>query len=176
MNCFKALDYRTKCSSSGVGTLLTTTPFEATRPATIEDVGSILALLEPLEENGVLVKRSRELLETEISRFTVMERDDTITACAALYPYPENHSAELACVAVHNEFQRAGRGDELLQYMELLAVQQGLKSLFVLTTQTAHWFQERGFESRPLDDLPAQKRQLYNYRRNSKLLVKTLSN
>ena len=159
----------------GVGTLLTTTPFQTTRTATIDDVGGILTLLEPLEQKGLLVKRSRELLETEIAYFTVMERDDTIIGCAALYPYTENQSAELACVAIHEEFRKQGRGDELLSHMEKLASEQGLKSLFVLTTQTAHWFQERGFEEQPPEQLPAQKRRLYNYKRNSKMLAKQLT-
>lgn len=158
----------------GVGTLLTTTAFETTRPAQIDDVGGILSLLAPLEANGQLVKRSRELLETEIDRFVVMERDETIIACAALYPYPEESTAELACVAVHPDYRDAGRGDGLLGHMEQLARSRGLGSLFVLTTQTAHWFQERGFLPATLDDLPEQRQQLYNYRRNSKVFRKEL--
>ena len=159
----------------GVGTLLTTTPHETIRPAVIEDVGSILALLAPLEEKGILVKRSRELLETEIDCFVVVERDETVIACAALYPYPEAVMAELACVAVHPDYRDAGRGDDLLKHMERTALAQGLKALFVLTTQTAHWFQERGFEACPLEGLPQKKREFYNLRRNSKLFVKQIS-
>ena len=158
----------------GAGTLLTTTAFETTRPAQIDDVGGILKLLEPLENSGLLVRRSRELLETEINRFVVMARDETIIACAALYPYPEAASAELACVAVHPDYRGAGRGDNLLRHMEQLALKQGIGNLFVLTTQTAHWFQERGFLAASPDDLPEKRQQLYNYRRNSKVFRKTL--
>jgi amino-acid N-acetyltransferase len=158
----------------GVGTLLTTSAFETTRPARIEDVGGILNLLEPLEAAGVLVKRSRELLETEIDRFVVMARDETMVACAALYPYPVSGSAELACVAVHPEYRNTGRGEDLLEYMEDIARKQGLHSLFVLTTQTAHWFQERGFAAVSLDDLPSERQKLYNYRRNAKMFRKRL--
>ncbi len=158
----------------GVGTIITASAFETTRPARIDDVGGILNLLEPLEESGVLVKRSRELLETEIDRFVVMIRDESIIGCAALYPYTDEHSAELACVAINPDYRNAGRGDDLLQYMEGIARQQGLTSLFVLTTQTAHWFQERGFASVSLDDLPRQRQQLYNFQRNSKMFRKSL--
>lgn len=158
----------------GIGTVLTSSPFETTRAARIEDVGGILALLAPLEASGILVKRSRELLETEIGHFVVMERDTSIIGCAALYPYAEEATAELACVAIHPDFRNEGRGDELLIYMEQLARKQGLGSLFVLTTQTAHWFLERGFLPLSLDELPVERRLLYNYRRNSKMFRKGL--
>jgi len=89
----------------GAGTLLTATPFEDMRTARIEDVGGLLELIEPLERHGTLVRRSREALETEIDHFTVMERDGMIVGCAALYPYPKDRMAELACLAVHADYQ-----------------------------------------------------------------------
>ena len=158
----------------GAGTLVTAEPYEETRPATIEDVGGVLELIRPLEQGGVLVRRSRELLETEIDRFTVVQREGMIVACAALYPYPSERMGELACLAVHPDYRGAGRGDALLEHMEQLAREKGLDRLFVLTTQTAHWFLERGFEPIPLAQLPETKREFYNYRRNSKFFVKVL--
>jgi amino-acid N-acetyltransferase len=161
-------------SRDGAGTLLTATSFETTRQATIEDVGGILELLQPLEANGTLVKRSRELLEREIDHFTVMERDGTVVACAALYPYPENAMAELACLAVSNSYQSKGRGKQLLASLEQTARNAGLNSLYVLTTQTAHWFLEHGFKPAEIADLPVAKQALYNYQRNSRVFRKTL--
>jgi len=158
----------------GAGTLIAAELYEETRPATIEDVGGILELIHPLEQGGVLVRRSRELLETEIDRFTVVQREGMIVACAALYPYPAERMGELACVAVHPDYRGARRGDALLEHMERLARDKGLERLFVLTTQTAHWFLERGFEPIALAQLPEQKREFYNYRRNSKVFVKEL--
>jgi amino-acid N-acetyltransferase len=161
-------------SRDGAGTLLTATSFETTRQATIEDVGGILELLQPLEANGTLVKRSRELLEREIDHFTVMERDGTVVACAALYPYPENAMAELACLAVSNNYQSKGRGKQLLASLEQIASNAGLTSLYVLTTQTAHWFLEHGFKPAEIADLPVAKQALYNYQRNSRVFRKQL--
>jgi amino-acid N-acetyltransferase len=158
----------------GAGTLVTAEPYEDTRKARIDDVGGILELLDPLEEKGALVRRSRELLETEIDCFSVVERDGMVIACAALYPYEEDGMGELACVAVHPDYQHAGRGDALLQQLEANARSQGIDRLFVLTTQTAHWFRERGFEPQAIQSLPMKKRQLYNYRRNSKVFIKAL--
>jgi len=159
----------------GVGTLLTAAPFEDTRTATIDDVGGILELLGPMEDERVLVRRPRELLETEIHHFSVIERDAMVIACAAFYPYPGEYLAELACLAVHPEYRNSGRGDALLQYVEQSARERDVRQLFVLTTRTAHWFMERGFTVSDIESLPVQRRQLYNYRRNSKVFTKVLS-
>ena len=156
----------------GVGTLVTAEPYQQIRPAVIDDVTGIIELLQPLEEAGVLVRRSRELLETGIGHFTVMERDGMVIGCAALYPYPADGMAELACLVVHPDYQHDGRGDELLAVIEQKAQASSLSQVFVLTTQTTHWFRERGFELMSVQDLPMAKRDLYNYRRNSKVLAK----
>lgn len=158
----------------GAGTLVTAEPYEATRTARIDDVGGILELIGPLEQAGVLVPRAREVLETEISRFAVVERDGTVIGCAALYPFEQERLGELACVAVRSDYRGSGRGDALLAFMERQARAAGLEQLFVLTTRTAHWFRERGFEAAPLDALPKRKRDLYNWRRNSKAFMKRL--
>ncbi|EGV32906.1 amino-acid N-acetyltransferase [Thiorhodococcus drewsii AZ1] len=158
----------------GSGTLISAEPYEELRPARIDDVTGILELLRPLEERGVLVRRSRERLETEIHRFTLIERDGLVTACAALYPYPNDAMAELACLAVNVDYRGGRRGDRLLEHMETQAREQGIDRLFVLTTQTAHWFLERGFQVANLDALPMEKRALYNFQRNSKAFIKQL--
>ena len=158
----------------GAGTLITEDQYEQIRTAGIDDVGGILEIIEPLEAKGNLVKRSRELLETEINQFTVIDRDGMVIACAALYPYPENQCGEIACVATHADYRGADRGERLLAALESKAVQLGLKRVFVLTTRTAHWFQEQGFVEAGLEQLPPKKQALYNYQRNSKVFVKQL--
>lgn len=158
----------------GNGTLLTQENFERLRNATVEDVGGILELIEPLEQEGILVRRSRELLEQEIAHFTVVERDGMIIGCAALYPYTEDQMGELACVAIHRQYQNGKRGDALLDQIERRAKTLGINALFVLTTRTAHWFRERGFEVAELNKLPLQKQQFYNLQRKSNVFVKRL--
>ena len=159
----------------GAGTLITGETYEGLRQATIDDVGGILELITPLEAKGVLVRRSREQLELEISRFSVIDRDGMIVGCTALYPFPEEAAGELACLAVHPHYHRHGRGDRLLRHIEAQARRLGLRQLFVLTTQAAHWFIERGFVASPVAALPVAKRGLYNYQRNSKVFVKHLT-
>ena len=158
----------------GIGSMISQDPLEQLRQASIEDVGSILQLIEPLEAEGVLVKRSRELLEIEIDRFIVLEHDRMIVGCAALYPFPQEKAGELACLVVHPHFRNAGSGDILLREIEKRARKLRLKRLFVLTTVTSHWFIEHGFEHAPVSVLPARKAALYNYQRNSRVLQKTM--
>ncbi|PWB55432.1 MAG: amino-acid N-acetyltransferase [Nitrosomonadales bacterium] len=158
----------------GIGTMVAEDMLETLRPATIDDVGGLLALIEPLEAEGTLVRRSRERLEMEIGRFTVLEYDGLIIGCAALYPFPEEQAAELACMAVNKDYRGAGRGEALLEYMQVQALGKGFRKLFVLTTRTAHWFVERGFSEAGVEALPKAKQGLYNYQRRSKVFVKTL--
>ncbi len=158
----------------GDGALITGELYEGLRPANIDDVGGILELIQPLEADGVLVRRSRERLEMEIERFSLLERDGAIIGCVALYPFPEERLGELACVVVHPDYRNSGRAEALLRFIERQARDQGLQRLFVLTTRTAHWFRERGFEPAEVGDLPVAKQALYNWQRRSKVFIKTL--
>ncbi|HIQ33060.1 amino-acid N-acetyltransferase [Acinetobacter venetianus] len=162
----------------GIGTLITDAHYEEVRIANIQDVGGLINLLRPLEQEGILVYRSRERLESEIEQFAVIERDGMILACAALYPIPagsnEIRSAEIACVAVDSSYRKSNRGSQILQFLETKAKQQGIQQLFVLTTRTAHWFLEQGFIPASVDDLPNARQALYNYQRNSLVFKKTL--
>jgi amino-acid N-acetyltransferase len=160
----------------GIGTMVTAENYEGLRMATIDDIGGIMELISPLEKMGVLVKRSREQLELDVSNFTVIERDGMIIACAAMFTYAETDVAELSCLAVHKDYQVHGRGDDLMQHIEWQARKKHLKKLFTLTTQTMHWFIERGFIECSADDLPVEKKSLYNFQRNSKVLCKQLGN
>ncbi|MCY1355280.1 Amino-acid acetyltransferase [compost metagenome] len=158
----------------GGGTLVDQEQFESLREATIEDVGGLIDLITPLEDQGILVRRSREVLEREIEQFTIVERDGLIIACAALYPIADSDAGELACLAVNPEYRHGGRGDELLERIEERARALGLKTLYVLTTRTAHWFRERGFQPSGVERLPAARASLYNFQRNSKVFEKAL--
>ena len=158
----------------GVGTLITAETIESMRAASISDVGGIIELLKPLEESGVLVKRSRELLEVEINHYIVIEREGMIIGCAAMHPYHKERMAELACLAVHPEYRDNGRGENMLTHIEKQAASLGMTKLLVLTTQTAHWFQEKGFVQASIKALPMSRKSLYNIQRNSKIFYKNL--
>lgn len=158
----------------GIGTMLSSAPFDQLREGRVEDVGGILELVQPLEAQGLLVKRSREKLENEIDHFVVMVRESTVVACGALYCYAEQGMAEIACIAVHPDYRGGQFGDVLLDALERRARSAGLQAVFVLTTQATQWFNERGFRADTIDRLPMTKRELYNYQRNSAVLIKEL--
>ncbi len=159
----------------GLGTLVSLTPFETMRQAEIKDVGGILELITPLENQGILVQRSREHLEMQIAAYTVIERDGMILGCAALHAFPEEFAGELACLALREDYRGDNRGERLLEHVETKSRSLGIKQLFVLTTQTTHWFREHGFEYTDIASLPSTRQVQYNPQRNSKILVKRLA-
>jgi amino-acid N-acetyltransferase len=158
----------------GLGSMVSPAPLDRLREATIDDVGDILSLIEPLEREGILVKRSRELLEMEIQKFSVLAHDGRIVGCVAMNLFGEAGMAELACLAVSPEWAGEGYGEALLHHVESQARASGVFRLFVLTTRTAHWFIERGFAESALSALPPAKQQFYNYQRRSKVFLKNL--
>ncbi len=157
----------------GVGTVITRESLENIREAKPDDIAALIALIEPMEEEGILVHRPRELLEREIEHFSIMLHDGIIVGCAALYSHSAEE-AELACLAVAPEQREWGYGEQLMKRIERRARKMGIKRLFVLTTRTEHWFVERGFKLGTVDDLPAAKKEMYNYQRRSKVLFKPL--
>ena len=158
----------------GLGIMITADIYDDLRPATVDDIGHLMALIKPLEEAGILIPRSREKLEQEIEHFYLLIRDGSIIACAALYPYEKEKTAELACLAVAPEYRQHKRAEFLVSELLDLAKKQGLESVFLLTTQTAQWFEERGFVRISVQDLPEKKKNNYNYQRNSRIYRKML--
>jgi len=157
----------------GCGTQIVGHSYERIRAATIDDVPGILKLIEPLENEGTLAKRSRELLESEIEQFVVIERDGLLIGCAALYAFEQ--SGEVACLVVHPDYRNSDRADRLLSNIETKARKTDINQLFVLTTQTLHWFTERDFKECNIEKLPKAKREFYNYQRNSRALYRMIN-
>lgn len=158
----------------GSGTMITESRWEHIRPATVQDVGGIIQLIEPLQANGTLISRSREQLELDIEHFVVSERDGMVVACAAMYPDVSTSSVEIACIATHPQYRGEGRANQLLNHLETLAAEKGLRSARVLSTRAGHWFVERGYEETVAAKLPAERRASYNQQRNSKIYTKHL--
>jgi amino-acid N-acetyltransferase len=156
----------------GIGTMVVDEKLESLRLAASDDVGGIVALLEPFEEDGTLVKRDRTEIERDITSYTVLEHDGVIFACAALHPYPDAKTAEMAALTVSTQSQGQGDGEKVLKHIEQRALALGLDSIFVLTTRTMHWFLKRGFENVSPDWLPNSRG--YNRNRKSQVLVKKL--
>ena len=158
----------------GIGTMVVDEKLESLREATADDVGGILQLIEPFERDGTLVRRERTEIERDISNYTVIEHDGIIFGCAALYPYPESRTGEMAALTVSTQVQGQGDGERILKRIEQRARAMGLESIFVLSTRTMHWFIKRGFVPADPDHLPEARKRKYNWDRRSQVLVKKL--
>lgn len=158
----------------GVGTMVVEDTLDDLRPAVVDDIGAIVQLIEPLEQDGTLVPRGRATIEREVERFTVLEHDGVIYGCVALIPYPNDGMVEMACLIVQQEWQGTGEGEMLLRHAESRARAMGARRLFVLTTRTSHWFIKRGFVQGGVSDLPKDKQAHYNRSRNSLIFIKRL--
>ena len=161
-------------SHEGVGTMIAQDNLESLREANFDDAGNIKSLIEPLEQDGTLVRRGRDRIERDIDKFTVLEHDNILWGCAALYAYPDSQVGELACLVVHPSWQSFGDGERLLKRIEQRARSAGLKKLFVLTTRTSHWFIKRGFQIGDINALPKDRQRIYDWGRKSQVLIKTL--
>lgn len=158
----------------GVGTMVVEDNLDDLRPATMDDIGAIVQLIEPLEADGTLVPRGRATIEREVELFTVLEHDGVIYGCVALKPYLDEGMVEMACLIVHPEWQGEGEGEMLLRHAEGKARALGARRLFVLTTRTSHWFMKRGFARGGVSDLPQERQAHYNRNRNSHIFIKRL--
>jgi len=161
-------------SRDGVGTLISSTEFESIRPAALNDIPGILELITPLEQQGLLVTRSKEHLEININDYIVIERDGLIIGCTALHKIANSNAGLVACMAIHPDYRKAARGNQLLEQLLIKAKQDALEQLFALSTQTMHWFKERDFQESHFTELPPALQENYNHLRNSKVLKKTL--
>lgn len=160
-------------TTDGCGTMLSQNPFDHIRPATTDDIVGIENLIRPLEQQGILIARSRQRLEEELGFFYVIERDGKIIGCSALYPLSPD-SGEIASIAIDPDYRSGQRGLDLLTFIEQKAKSLGFSQLFALTTRTLHWFIENGFVQVEPDKLPDERRKRYHNGRNSKVLLKQL--
>ncbi len=158
----------------GVGCMISRGPLQTFRSAEIDDVGGILQLIEPLENEGVLVGRDRKLIEIEIDRFLVLEHDNMIIGCAALNHFPGTHVGELTCLVIHPDYRNKGCGDSLFRRIKAKAKNNGINKLIVLTTRASHWFTERGFNETSVEKLPKIRQGRYNYKRRSKIFIRNI--
>lgn len=158
----------------GIGTMVIDEKLESLREATCDDVSGIVQLIAPFEQDGTLIKRDRTEIERDCANYTIIEHDGILFACAALYPYPEAKTGEMAALTVVPQAQGQGDGERVLKRIEQRAKAQGLDSIFVLTTRTMHWFIKRGFVQMDADWLPEARKRKYNWDRRSQVLVKRL--
>ena len=175
-NIFRSRDF-IKCEEMNPGNQTPTDGGYTISRASIDDLAGILSIIRPLEKTGALVKRSKQRMEEDIDFFLVAKQGESIIGCCAVFHHDD--MAELACIAVHSDFRGNDHvkniGTALLSASEETARKQGSNTLFVLTTQAREWFLAKGFSDSSLEDLPTQKKELYNWQRQSQILSKSLT-
>jgi amino-acid N-acetyltransferase len=157
-------------SDLGAGTMIYRSDYGTFRQMTRDDIPAMLSLMNPFVERGILLPRSSEDLETEAHAFTLYEIDGGIRACAALLAYEEN-VGEIAGIAVDEAYAHMGIGPKLMELLIARARSNGFTSVFVLTTQTADWFERFGFKSCEIDRLPAKRKEKWSKKRGSRMLI-----
>ncbi len=157
-------------SNRGLGTMIYGDPHENIREAVHADIPDILKIMRPFVKENVLIPRKRDDLEAKIGDYVLYEVDGTIHACGALHLFPDR-SAEIAGIAVDKMYANYGIGKKLVTFLLEKAAGLNLEKVFLLTTQTADWFLELGFVEGTVDDLPLEKKAVYNKTRNSLVLI-----
>src|SRR5215475_10691524 len=157
-------------SNLGIGTMVYGNDYESIRPMKVDDIGDVLRLMQPLVQEGILVKRSEEELMARHGDFVVYSIDDVVHACGALHDYGDGQ-AEIAAIATDPVYSHLSMGRKIVSYLIDKAEKLGLARVFVLTTRTTDWFEQLGFVESNLDSLPAKKRDSYNHARKSRIFA-----
>ena len=161
-------------SRDGIGTLISSTQFEFLRSAVLSDIPGILELISPLEKKGILISRSPEQLEINIADYIIIARDGLIIGCTALHPIKNSQMGLIACLAIHPDYQKSARGNQLLEQLLKQAQQKSFTQVFAFSTQSMQWFIERGFSEQEATQLPTHLQTTYNPLRNAKVLRKQI--
>ncbi len=156
-------------SNLGVGTMVHANQYQSIRPMRRADVADVYRLMEPLVERGLLVRRAESDLQERLRDFVVFETDGMVHGCCALHTYESGH-AEIAGLAIDSHYEQFGIGERLVRYLTERARADGIRRLFVLTTQASDWFEKLGFRLGSIDQMPSVKRDRYDHSRNSRVL------
>lgn len=156
-------------SDLGAGTMIYSNGYGKIREMTHQDITTVLSLMQPFVEKGILLPRTEELLSSTYSDYIVYEIDDSIRACAALHSYTDGQM-EIAAVAVDETCAHIGIGPKMISYLIEKAKKLNASSIFILTTQTVDWFEKLGFEAADISTLPQKRKELWSPKRGSKLM------
>lgn len=155
-------------SDLGSGTMIYKSNYGKFRAMRREDISAVLSLMRPFVKKEILLPRSESQMEAEYNDFIVYELDGAVRACAALHIY-DRTQAEIAALAVDETCAHIGIGPKMIEYLIEKAKTISIESVFILTTQTADWFEKQGFVPDKIETLPEKRRKLWNPQRGSKL-------
>src|SRR5262245_51633996 len=158
-------------SNLGVGTMIYgNAEYESIRPMGAEDISNVLRLMQPLVEEGILIKRTQNDLMARQGDYVVYSIDDVVHACGALHDYGDGQ-AEIAAIATNPVYRHLSMGRKIVSYLVDKAEKNGMNRVFALTTRTVDWFEQLGFVEVELESLPARKRETYDHARKSRIFA-----
>lgn len=158
-------------SNLGIGTMVYgNNDYESIRPMKADDIGDVLRLMQPLINEGILIKRTEEDLISRQNDFVVYSIDDVVHACGALHDYG-NGQGEIAAIATNPVYSHLSMGRKILSYLVEKAERVGMTRVFALTTRTVDWFEQMGFVEVDIESLPARKRETYDHLRKSRIFA-----
>ncbi|GHT59486.1 amino-acid acetyltransferase [Spirochaetia bacterium] len=157
-------------SNLGSGTMLYADEYESIRALRSRDIPTILRLMDPLMQQGILLRRTAEQILEKKADFAVFEIDAQVHACGALHEWGEGQ-AEIAAVATDPLYTDMGLGRRIVGYLIDRAKKKGLARVFVLTTRTQDWFEFLGFREAGVESLPEKKQKVYDRTRRSKVFA-----
>ena len=160
-------------SARGDGTMVYANQYSSIRPANMEDIPDILRIMQDYIAKGYLVPRTQESISERLKDYVVYSIDNSIHGCGALHEF-EDGMAEVAAIAVAANYRKSGIGDAIVRHLISVGRMKGYKKLFLLTTQALDWFYPFGFEDGSVEDLPKSKREHYNTKRKSRILIMPL--
>ncbi len=164
-------------SHEGFGTMVYSNEYQQVRRIFKKDVRGVMALIRQSVQSEELMRRTRNDILEHIEDYWVLEVDRLPVACVALHVYAEEKSGELACLYVSKTHENQGYGSKLMAFIENLAKEKGLTTLFALSTQAFMYLQQKGgYTEAPPERMPAARLEKYQMSgRNSKVLVKQLA-
>jgi amino-acid N-acetyltransferase len=157
-------------SNLGAGTMVYVDDYESIRLLKSTDIPDILRLMEPLMQQGILLRRTMDTILEKMADYIVFEVDGSIHACGALHNWGEGQG-EIAALATDPAYTDMGLGRRIVRYCIDWAAKQGLSRVFVLTISTQDWFEALGFTECPVESLPTGRRIRYDHNRNSKVFA-----
>lgn len=154
-------------SDLGSGTMIYSENYGKVRPMTQQDIPSVLSIMNPFIKKQILLPRTEDELLSQLNDYITYEIDECVCACAALHVH--QNQAEIAAVAVDETYSHLGIGPKLIEHLITKAKNLNLQSVFILTTQSADWFEKLGFQSDSIDSLPEERKKFWTPERNSKV-------
>ena len=127
----------------------------------------IIELMQPFVEEGMLLERSYETIDSCIDDFVCIEKDNQIIACAGLKLYQDENVGEIYALVVNKSFHNTDTSTRLMELLIDKASKLNLSSIFALSKYGGRFFFRFEFVESELSFLPDSRQKSYDDIRKS---------